>query len=67
MSAKRTNRESDSKQSGEVTKPKKPAKPKKPHNSPLTVHPSDTRCKQIKGRLYHFERCDRPNELGHEA
>ena len=49
MSVKRSNRESDSKQSGEVTKPKKPAKPKKPHNSPLTVHPSDTWCKRIKG------------------
>lgn len=67
MSAKRTNTESDSKQSGKVTKPKKPAKPKKPHNSPLTVHPSGTWCKRIKGRLYHFGRWDRPNELGHEV
>lgn len=67
MPAKRTNTRSDSKQSYESTKPKKPAKPKKPYKSPLTVHPSGTWCKRIKGRLYHFGRWDRPDGIGHDA
>lgn len=67
MSDKRTTTGNDSKQSGESTKPKKPAKPKKPYNSPLTVHPSGTWCKRIRGRLYHFGRWDRPDGLGHDA